>query len=254
VFVWSTQRYDEAVQLFASGRSDYEIARALGIPRSTIQKWRHRAPSRRRRGVAELTHWRPADATAYAYVLGLYLGDGCVTARPGKTPFMVVTLDAAYRGLIDEAVEALDAALTPPSVRRYERGGGTYVILQVGGPWVTHAFPQHGPGHKHERKIELLDWQREITHAHPGALVRGLIHSDGCRTINRFKTKLPSGRVKEYAYPRYFFSNLSGDIRAIFVEHCDLLGVRCTMSNARNVSVSHRDSVAILEEVVGPKR
>ena len=124
----------------------------------------------------------------------------------------------------------------------------------MGGSFVLGAFPQHGPGRKHERKIELEAWQREITHAHPGAFVRGMIHSDGCRTVNRFKTKLPSGRVKEYAYPRYFFTNVSADIRALFIEHCELLGVRCTLSNPRNVSVSHRKSVAILEEVVGPKR
>lgn len=72
--------------------------------------------------------------------------------------------------------------------------------------------------------------------------------------LNRFRTKLPSGRVAEYAYPRYFFSNLSADIRGLFCEACDALGVRWTLSNPRNVSVSHRDSVAILEEVVGPKR
>ena len=83
--------------------------------------------------------------------------------------------------------------------------------------------------------------------------MRGLIHSDGCRTVNRFKTKLPSGRVAEYAYPRYFFSNLSDDIRGLFCEACDALGVRTTLSNPRNVSVSHRKSVAILEEIVGPK-
>ena len=84
--------------------------------------------------------------------------------------------------------------------------------------------------------------------------MRGLIHSDGCRTVNRFKTTLPSGRVAEYAYPRYFFSNLSPDIRELFRAACDRLGVRTTMSNARNVSVSHRRSVAVLEELVGPKR
>ncbi len=49
-------------------------------------------------------------------------------------------------------------------------------------------------------------------------------HSDGCRTENRFRTKLPSGRTAEYSYVRYFFSNLSADIRQIFVEHCELLG------------------------------
>ena len=74
-------------------------------------------------------------------------------------------------------------------------------------------FPQMGPGRKHERPIVLAPWQREIVDAHPWPFVRGLIHSDGCRTVNRFKTRLPSGRVAEYAYPRYFFSNLSADIR-----------------------------------------
>jgi len=82
----------------------------------------------------------------------------------------------------------------------------------------------------------------------------GLIHSDGCRTINRFKTKLPSGRVASYEYPRYFFSNLSDDIRGIFCEHCALLGIRWTQSNPRNISVSHRTSVALMDEFIGPKR
>jgi hypothetical protein len=99
----------------------------------------------------------------------------------------------------------------------------------------------------------LADWQLEITQEHPKSLLRGLIHSDGCRCVNRFKTKLPSGRVAEYAYPRYFFSNLSADIRAIFCEHCELLGIRWTLSNHRNVSVSHRDSVALMDGFVGPK-
>ena len=97
-------------------------------------------------------------------------------------------------------------------------------------------------------------WQRKLTRIHPRALMRGLIHSDACRCINRFKTALPSGRITEYGYPRYFFSNLSNDIRRIFCDHCDLLGIRWTQSNARNISVSHRHSVALLDRFVGPKR
>jgi hypothetical protein len=92
-----------------------------------------------------------------------------------------------------------------------------------------------------------------LTRAEPGALIRGLIHSDGCRVVNRFRTKLPSGRVAEYAYVRYFFSNLSSDIRRIFADHCQLLGIRVTQSNHRNLAVSHRHSVAILDSFVGPK-
>ena len=83
--------------------------------------------------------------------------------------------------------------------------------------------------------------------------LRGLIHSDGCRVINRFTTTLPSGRVAEYAYPRYFFSNLSADIRALFCEYCERLGIRWTQSNHRNISVAQRRSVALLDEFIGSK-
>ena len=103
------------------------------------------------------------------------------------------------------------------------------------------------------RPIILRDWQRELTHRHPGALLRGLIHTDGCRVVNQFRTTLPSGCVAEYRYIRYFFSNLSADIRQIFIDHCGLLGIRVTQSNHRNLSMSHRSSVAILEQIVGPK-
>ena len=92
-----------------------------------------------------------------------------------------------------------------------------------------------------------------MTHREPEAFIRGLIHSDGCRVVNRFRTKLPSGRIAEYSYVRYFFTNYSADIWRIFIEHCELLGVRVTQSNHRNLTVSHRDSVAILEQIVGPK-
>jgi hypothetical protein len=71
--------------------------------------------------------------------------------------------------------------------------------------------------------------------------------------MKRFRIKLPSGRMAEYSYVRYFFSNLSADIRQIFIDHCELPGVRVTQPNHR-LSVSHRDSIAILEALVGPKR
>jgi hypothetical protein len=66
-------------------------------------------------------------------------------------------------------------------------------------------------------------------------------------------SRLPSGRLAEYAYVRYFFSNRSGDIRRILAEHCELLGIRVTQSNDRNLSVSHPRSVCVLEKIVGPK-
>jgi hypothetical protein len=110
--------------------------------------------------------------------------------------------------------------------------------LSLSHPAIGRAFPEHGPGREHLRSIVLTDWQREPTYAHPASLIRGLIHSDGCRAVNRLRTKLPSGVVREYSYVRYFFSNVSADIRRIFIEHCELLGIRVTQSNHRNLTVS----------------
>jgi hypothetical protein len=114
-------------------------------------------------------------------------------------------------------------------------------------------LPQHGPGRKHTRAIRLEPWQQELVDAFPQEFLRGLIHSDGCRTVNRFTTRLPSGRIAEYAYPRYFFSNESADIRGLFCASCERLGIRWTQSNRRNISVSHRRSVAALDGFIGPK-
>jgi hypothetical protein len=139
------------------------------------------------------------------------------------------------------------------AVRVYDRPGARMKIVDSATYRWLDAFPQHGPGPKHLRPIVLTDWQRAVVDNHPREFLRGLIDSDGCRTISRFKTKLPSGRVAEYAYARYFFSNLSADIRGLFCEYCERLGIRWSLSNPRNVSVSHRASVALLDEFVGPK-
>ena len=71
--------------------------------------------------------------------------------------------------------------------------------------------------------------------------------------MNRFSVQLPGGGVGRYAYPRYYFSNLSSDIRDLFCEHCDQLGISWTISG-RNVTVSKRRAVAALDSFVGPKR
>jgi hypothetical protein len=231
----------------ARGASDYAIAGITGIPRGTVQHWRthpRRGPQK-----AAVSRWSPPDAPAYAYLLGLYLGDGCLDPR--GSPLMIA-LDAGYPGIVDAAEAAITATVPGITVRRYRPKDNLIRVLASSPVW-KQAFPQHGPGRKHDRPIVLAKWQLKITRAHARDLLRGLIHSDGCRTTNRFKTKLPSGRVATYEYPRYFFSNLSEDIRRIFCDHCELLGIRWTQSNPRNISISHRESVALMDEFIGPK-
>jgi hypothetical protein len=247
--------YELAIELIRAGMGDSEIARLTGIPRPTISAWRNGRGSayHERLAVASPT-WRPTEPRAYCYLLGTYLGDGCIHSVPRGAARLMVSLDLAYPGIIGAVERAMRTLLPDAPITQSFPKGERATVIRVSHPVLPFAFPQHGAGRKHTREIRLVDWQRDLTRLYPRDLLRGLIHSDGCRTINRFATKLPSGRVAEYEYPRYFFSNLSADIRRIFCEHCDLLGIRWTQSNPRNISVSHRKSVALLDEFVGPKR
>jgi hypothetical protein len=196
--------------------------------------------------------WRPPDPWSYSYLLGMYLGDGCVSATE-RSFQLVVVCDAAYPEIIEDCATAMILTLLPRRVgRNPHRVDRCVRVIGTSKRW-PEAFPQHGPGRKHERRIELADWQREIVDRFPREFLRGLLHSDGCRTVNRFTTTLPSGRVADYAYPRWFFSNRSADIRGLFCEYCERLGIRWTQSNPRNISISHRTSVALVDSFVPVK-
>ncbi len=196
--------------------------------------------------------WRPPDEPSYSHLLGLYLGDGCLAEAP-RTVRLIITCDERYPALVEAARESMWATGLPRTVHVYPASGSSCVRVSSASKRWPEAFPQHGPGRKHERRIALAGWQREIVDRFPKEFLRGLLHSDGCRTVNRFRTTLPSGRVAEYAYPRWFFSNRSADIRGLFCEYCERLGIRWTQSNPRNISVSHRRSVALLDSFVPAK-
>ena len=109
-------------------------------------------------------------------------------------------------------------------------------------------LPQHGPGRKHTRPIHLVPWQLEITRAEPHSLVRGLIHSDGSRYIAVVRR-----RGRTYRYARYSFANRSDDIKAIFCEHLDRLGIRWTRPNDKDIAVARKADVALMDAFIGAK-
>jgi hypothetical protein len=188
------------------------------------------------------------DRRAYSYLLGMYLGDGHVAHFP-RTLRLQIYLDSRYPGIIGECVRAIRRVMPLNRVAVHRRRPHNVVHVSCYSQRWPCLLPQHGVGLKHTRPIVLTSWQREITHAFPEMLVRGLIHSDGCRFINRVRHG-----EKVYAYPRYMFSNRSRQIHGIFTEHLDLLGIEWRWSNGHTISVARRDSVAELDGFVGPKR
>ncbi|MFI8356319.1 helix-turn-helix domain-containing protein [Streptomyces cyaneofuscatus] len=195
------------------------------------------------------------DESTYAYLLGLYLGDGHISQYSAhRAPSLMITLDDAWPGIQDEAEAALRKVFPENSTCRVRRTGCHNI--KVYSKHLACLFPQHGPGRKHERAIALEPWQQAIVDAHPWQLVRGLIHSDGCRITN-WTTRMVGGERKRYEYPRYWFTNVSDDIRRLYTDTLDALGIvwtHCTRAGKPyNISVARRASVALMDAHVGPK-
>lgn len=234
--------------LLGLGLSDREVAERSGVGRATVQRWRRRGIPRPREPLPD--DWRPPDSSLYSYLLGIFLGDGTLT-RHHRTWGLHIFLDVKHPDILEEVTEAVKSVFgkTP---HHYPKDGGSCVqVTSYSQDW-AQMIPQHGPGKKHERKIELVGWQQDIVAAYPWEFLRGLIHSDGSRCLNTFTVNLKHG-PREYTYPRYFFTNYSEDIRKIFCATCDQLGIRWSQSNWRNISISHRKSVARLDQFIGPK-
>jgi transcriptional regulator with XRE-family HTH domain len=242
--VWhvrSREEVERVLRLAGEGLTQSEVARRTGIPRLTVSGWlRGKLPHSRQ--IATL------DGRAYSYLLGMYLGDGHLTHFP-RTLRLQIYLDSRYPGIIGECVRAIRRVMPLNRVAVRRRRPHNVVHVSCYSQRWPSLLPQHGPGLKHTRSIELEDWQREITHAFPEMLIRGLIHSDGCRFLNRVR----HGETV-YVYPRYMFSNRSRQIHSIFTEHLDRLGIEWRWSNGHTISVARRDSVARLDAFVGPKR
>lgn len=249
---------DKALALSAEGWNNCRIERATGIPRRTISGWvRGMAPKRgnsRLRGnclaCGDTAHPFPELAVySYAYLLGLYLGDGTVSAGAKGVFSLRIFLDRRYQVLIDEAAAATSLVLPDNRTLVYPSRVASMDIVTCFSKHWPHLFPQHGPGLKHRREISLVGWQERIATRYPGRLLRGRVHSDGCRVQNIIRH--PN---KTYSYPRYFFSNRSLDIQKIFTDGCDLLGVRWRQDGPYDISVARREAVAILDRHIGPKR
>ncbi|MEU0060012.1 hypothetical protein [Streptomyces sp. NPDC006334] len=134
--------------------------------------------STRKRALALVAQGRSLNSVSREWaLLGLYLGDGCISAHPRGGYHLRIACADAWPGLIQQCREA---------------------IVKVGPAVGVYAF-----------------------------------------------------------YPRYFFTNVSDDIRRLYTDTLDKLGVewtQCTRNgDPLNISVARKASVALLDAHVGPK-
>jgi hypothetical protein len=240
--------------LLAEGHSIAEAARRVGIARATVRDWmrtgfdtRLNASRAGLHGSEEFCPYvRDLSESTYAYLLGVYLGDGHLSKHARDVYKLRIYQDNRYPVLIHQCKLAMH--WTIPNVVGTVSKQGCKEIYSFSKHWIC-LFPQHGDGRKHQRRIVLEPWQRWVAvERHPQMLLRGLVHSDGCRANNRVKV-----RGKWYEYPRYQFTNRSDDIRRIFTDACDRAGIEWRQMNRWNISVAKRDSVRALDQFIGPK-
>ena len=244
-----TADLDAVLALIDAGLNDCEIARRTGIPRSTIRDWRHgRGCGPFRTFRSDHDHdFSALPASEYAYLLGIYLGDGCISRHPRTWALRIFT-DARYPLIIDECSRAMETLMPGKRAHRWLRRDSACVAIAMYSNHWPCLLPQHGPGRKHLRTIELEMWQKRLVdHAHE-SLLRGLIHSDGCRCV-------AVERKREYVRfaPRYLFSNRSEDIKRIFCSSLNALEIPWTRPSDKTIAVYRKAAVARMDEFIGPK-
>lgn len=213
-----------------------------GIARqAATRRGRKRGPYRTRRRLLDPKTvdprklLQPEQFGDYAYLLGLYLGDGSIT----RANRLEIFLDSRQPEIIDSCATAM-RAIHPrgkANVRWKKKGTNCKVVNSCAWQWLA-LFPQHGPGKKHLRPIALAPWQEEIARPHRLELLRGLIESDGSR-FSRW--------VDGTDYPAYSFSNKSSDIRRILCWAADLAGIHYTQSSETTISIARRADVQRLD-------
>jgi hypothetical protein len=249
--------YRQILIYWEQGNDQSHIARLTGIPRGTVKDCIKRFGSLKQFNEDRLT--KPKEpptlvdlhegtyareiGEAYAYLSGIYLGDGYINKEP-RTYKLRISLDTKYPNIIDMCIKAIETLLPFNKVGVVKTQYNCVEVACYNSYW-PEFFPQHGSGEKHTRPIILEAWQHQIVNNYPLLLLRGFIHSDGSRSHNIVNGK---------DYPRYDFSNHLADIKRIYTDACDLLGVHWRFTtNGRNVAVARRADVAFLDQHIGPK-
>lgn len=102
----SVAEFERVEALLRQGYNDCQIARITGIPRGTIRDWRRKPNCGQQnpqyRGgnpnaKCPICGGGELDASVYAYLLGMYLGDGYINRMPKKRVYRLrITMDLAY--------------------------------------------------------------------------------------------------------------------------------------------------------------
>jgi intein-encoded DNA endonuclease-like protein len=122
---------------------------------------------------------------AYAYILGLYLADGVVTNNPRTKRLRISLHSENDLRVIEKCIHNLKLLFPENKTTPHKRTKSKCVDVSLYNSKLNEYFPQCGVGPKHTRKLELVNWQKEIIHSNLKDFLAGLFDGDGSFYMNR---------------------------------------------------------------------
>jgi hypothetical protein len=207
-------------------------------------------------GHLDHTQWSIDQKQAYSYILGFYLGDGCLYNTKGRSYTMMIANQADFYEMNLEISRSLSVLFPNKKVTFYKKPTSNCFDIKLTALNLHEIFP-HGKGTKHSRKISLTNWQKKIIEEFPQKCIKGLLQSDGTRYAADFK-RYPHRIV-------YQFSNCSLDIHHILHELVKMEEIEYTFRQLKSkkssihadafvTSFYKRSAVNILDTFIGPKK
>lgn len=252
----SATEHNKIIYLNSIGINQSQISKILDIPRSTIRD--HIKNDKNN----YINPFNPEELNknqqkAYSYILGQYLGDGCLSKAPNFEKKQVWKLriftDCKHPNITNQCKNSLKLLFPnnkSTAITIYYKNKPSCNELVIYNKQLIHYFPQHDIGKKHEREIMLLPWQENIINLYPHDFIKGLFHSDGCRFIS-------NNRII------YQFTNCSIDIINLYSNILNKLNIehrvrkktmgKKNVTQAYNVFVNKKIYIPIMESFLGPK-
>lgn len=233
--MYPKETIEYARELKENGLNLSQISRELGVSRSALMEWfsenkRYVRKNEQRADDDFFTLFNGSTTfrAAYYYLLGQYLGDGHIS-KNSRTLKLRIFATSKYTDIINEIRNAMLIVFPNNKVYLANKAGCKSVTINSNS--MNIAFPQHGAGKKHTRKMELSEWQMKYFHENAKFLARGLFHSDGSYYYNR----------NNGGYWYYNFTNCSLDIHRIYQECLKCCDVSFTF-NSKKVAENCSDA------------
>ncbi len=187
----------------------------------------------------------PNMKSKYSYLLGIYLSDGYVSHH-ARTKRLIISLGSEETNVLAMTAQFLKELFPKNKVSLYPRKEVKCMDVSLYNKGLSDMFPgaEYLSGPKHLKHLEIRDWQIDSIKMYPREFILGSIHGDGCRYLSCGK----------YLY--YNFTNLSLQIKELFVMACRLIGIEFYSTfdvSKKRIQIYKKSNIAILESFWVPK-